>query len=257
MDKGATDHWDKCVVAQATLNDTLSYNRAADMPFLSPLENIELEKLRTLVCTIVEFHPSVVYLQRCLGDIPLHTGFPRHIPAALLIGSVQVFVGENLFVIIRISPPCALGFRSCCLAALVSQFMSLLTCHNGNRPLRMVDRMGCTNHLKSPGMKYRITHQPIPCKQRPPGLIEVYIYLLRKVMSSFSPSQPDFTTGVTLSAKKKPNPGEEPNATPFELFALFEFELPLLFTLQKLVEEDANGERNHQFAALRFTEHNL
>ena len=76
-------------------------------------------------------------------------------------------------------------------------------------------------------------------------------------MSSFSPSQPDFTTGVTLSAKKKPNPGEEPNATPFELFALFEFELPLLFTLQKLVEEDANGERNHQFAALRFTEHNL
>lgn len=75
-------------------------------------------------------------------------------------------------------------------------------------------------------------------------------------MSSFSPSQPDFTTGVTLSAKKKPNLGEEPNATPFELFALFEFELPLLFTLQKLVEE-ANGERSHQFAALRFTGHNL
>ena len=120
MDKGTADHWDKCVVAQATLNDTLSYNRAADMPFLSSLVNIELEELRTLVCTIVEFHPSVVYLQRCLGDIPLHTGFPRHIPATLLIGSVQVFVGENLFVIIRISPLHALGFRSCCSAALVS-----------------------------------------------------------------------------------------------------------------------------------------
>lgn len=74
--------------------------------------------------------------------------------------------------------------------------MSLLTRHNGNRPLRMVFRMGCTNHLKSPGMKHRITHQPMPCKQRPPGLIEVYIYLLRKVMSSFSPSQPDFTRGL-------------------------------------------------------------
>lgn len=120
MDEGATNHWDKCVVAQATLNDTLSYNRAADMPFLSSFVNIELEELRTLVCTIVEFHPGIVYLEGCLGDIPLHTGFPRHIPAALLIGSVQVFVGENLLVIIRISPLHALGFRSCCLAALVS-----------------------------------------------------------------------------------------------------------------------------------------
>lgn len=119
MDEGATNHWDKCVVAQATLNDTLSYNRAADMPFLSSFVNIELEELRTLVCTIVEFYTGIVYLERCLGDIPLHTGFPRHIPAALLIGSVQVFVGENLLVIIRISPLHALGFRSCCLAALV------------------------------------------------------------------------------------------------------------------------------------------
>lgn len=59
-------------------------------------------------------------------------------------------------------------------------------------------------------------------------------------MFSFSPSQPDFTTKVTLSAKKKPNMGEEPNATPFELFALFELELPLLFTTPKLVEEDAS-----------------
>lgn len=66
-----------------------------------------------------------------------------------------------------------------------------------------------------------------------------------------------FHPWVTLSAKKKPNLGEEPNATPFELFALLLFELPLLFTLQKLVEEEANGERSHQFAALRFTGHNL
>ena len=66
-----------------------------------------------------------------------------------------------------------------------------------------------------------------------------------------------FHPWVTLSAKKKPNSGEEPNATPFELFALLLFEWPLLFTLQKLVEEDANGERSHQFAALRFTGHNL
>ena len=66
-----------------------------------------------------------------------------------------------------------------------------------------------------------------------------------------------FHPWVTLSAKKKPNSGEEPNATPFELFALLLYELPLLFTLQKLVEEDANGERSHQFAALRFTGHNL
>lgn len=70
-------------------------------------------------------------------------------------------------------------------------------------------------------------------------------------MFSFSPSQPDFTTRVTLSAKKKPNMGEEPNATPFELFALFELELPLLFTTPKLVEEDARG------VTPCFTEHNL
>lgn len=120
MDKGAADHWDECIVAQATLNDTLSYNCAADMSFLAPLVNIELKELWTLVCTIVEFHPSIVYLERCLGDIPLHTGFPCHIPAALLIGSVQVLIGEHLFIIIRISPLHALGFRSCCLAALVS-----------------------------------------------------------------------------------------------------------------------------------------
>ena len=120
VNKGTAYHWDKCVITQATLNNTLSYNRATDVPFLPSFVNIELEELRTLVCTIVEFHPGIVYFQRCLGDIPLHTGFPRHISAALLIGSVQVFVGENLFVIIRISPLHALGFRSCCSAALVS-----------------------------------------------------------------------------------------------------------------------------------------
>ena len=49
-----------------------------------------------------------------------------------------------------------------------------------------------------------------------------------------------FHPWVTLSAKKKPNMGEEPNDTPFELFALFELELPLLFTTPKLVEEDAS-----------------
>ena len=79
-------------------------------------------------------------------------------------------------------------------------------------------------------------------------------------MISFSSSSVQISlhfVEVTLSAKKKPNSGEEPNATPFELFALLLFELPLLFTLQKLVEEDANGERSHQFAALRFTGHNL
>ena len=60
-----------------------------------------------------------------------------------------------------------------------------------------------------------------------------------------------------MSAKKKPNLEEKPNATPFELLALLLFELPLLFTLQKLVDEDANGERSHQLAAPEFTEYNL
>ena len=53
-------------------------------------------------------------------------------------------------------------------------------------------------------------------------------------------------------------PGEEPNATPFALLALLLFALPLEFTLQKFVEDDANGDRSHQLAAARlFTGHNL
>ena len=38
-------------------------------------------------------------------------------------------------------------------------------------------------------------------------------------------------------------------ATPLELFALLLFAFPLLFTLQKLLELLALGERSHQFAA--------
>ena len=92
----------------------------SDVPLFTTLNDVELKKPRTLICTIRQLYPGVIHIERCLGDIPLHTGFSRHIPAALLIGSVQVFVGENLFVIIRISPLHALGFRSCCFAALVS-----------------------------------------------------------------------------------------------------------------------------------------
>lgn len=44
---------------------------------------------------------------------------------------------------------------------------------------------------------------------------------------------------------KKPNMGEEPNATPLELVALLLLlALPLLFTLQKFVEDEDNGERS-------------
>ncbi len=39
---------------------------------------------------------------------------------------------------------------------------------------------------------------------------------------------------------------------PFELEALFELALPLVFTLQKFVLLEARGERSHQFTA----EHN-
>ena len=43
---------------------------------------------------------------------------------------------------------------------------------------------------------------------------------------------------------KKPNVGEKPNATPLELVALLLLALPLLFTLQKFVEDEDNGERS-------------
>ena len=43
---------------------------------------------------------------------------------------------------------------------------------------------------------------------------------------------------------KKPNVGEEPNATPFAFVALLLFALPLLFVAQKFVVEEANGERS-------------
>ena len=49
---------------------------------------------------------------------------------------------------------------------------------------------------------------------------------------------------ATLSAREEPNVGEEPNATPFELVALLLLALPLLFTLQKFVVDEANGERS-------------
>ena len=39
-------------------------------------------------------------------------------------------------------------------------------------------------------------------------------------------------------------PGKKPNATPFAFVALLLFALPLLFTLQKFVVDDANGERS-------------
>lgn len=120
MDKGTADHWDKCVVAQATLDNSLSYIRAADVPLFTTLNDVELEKPRTLICTIRQLHPGVIHIERCLRNIPLYTGFPRHIPTALLIGSVQVLVRENLVVVIRISPLHALGFRSCSFTALVS-----------------------------------------------------------------------------------------------------------------------------------------
>ena len=45
--------------------------------------------------------------------------------------------------------------------------------------------------------------------------------------------------------------GEEPQDSEFELLALFEFGLPLLFTLRNSVDEEDCGERSHQFTADR------
>ena len=39
-------------------------------------------------------------------------------------------------------------------------------------------------------------------------------------------------------------PIKKPNATPLELVALLLLALPLLFTLQKFVEDEDNGERS-------------
>ena len=76
-----------------------------------------------------------------------------------------------------------------------------------------------------------------------------YIFTLRTVMPSFSPSRSDFTLSGYSVCQGGAEPGEDPNATPFALLALLLFVLPLLFTLQKFVDDDANGDRSHQFAA--------
>lgn len=119
VDKSATHHRDESVVTQTALNNSFSYNRAADVPFLPSFINVKFKEGGALVCPVHQLHPCVVHIERCLRDVPLHTGFPRHILAAFLIGSVQVSVSKNLLVIIRISPLHALSFRSCCLAALI------------------------------------------------------------------------------------------------------------------------------------------
>lgn len=62
-------------------------------------------------------------------------------------------------------------------------------------------------------------------------------------MHSFSPLKSDFAMRLLCLLR------EEPHDTPFELLALLLFALPLLFTLQKFVEDDAKGERSHQLFA--------
>ena len=59
-------------------------------------------------------------------------------------------------------------------------------------------------------------------------------------MRSFSPLTSDFTFRLLCLH------GEEPHDTPFELLALLLFALPLEFTAQKFVDDDAIGERSHQ-----------
>ena len=63
-------------------------------------------------------------------------------------------------------------------------------------------------------------------------------------------SSPSLHPGTDFTKELLCQPREEPNATPFELDALLLLLLPLLFTLQKLDEEEATGERSHQLVAL-------
>ena len=62
-------------------------------------------------------------------------------------------------------------------------------------------------------------------------------------MHSFSPLKSDFAFRLLCLLR------EEPNATPLALLALLLLLLPLLLTLQKLDEDEANGERSHQLTA--------
>ena len=91
-------------------------------------------------------------------------------------------------------------------------------------------------------MKYRITCNPYHARSVRPNA-SGYIFTLRKVKHSFSPTCIDFAVWLLCRTR------EEPNATPLALLALLLLLLPLLLTLQKFVLLEALGERNHQFVA--------
>lgn len=92
-------------------------------------------------------------------------------------------------------------------------------------------------------MKYRITYNPHHARSVRLNPSR-YIFTFSGWFCS-----PSLLSGLISPKGLLCLPREEPNDTPFALLALLLLLLPLLLTLQKLVELDALGERSHQFDA--------
>lgn len=100
VDECPGEHRHDGIIAQASLNDTLTYDSTPDVSVLTTLVQIELVEARRLVLPGHEPIVGVQHIQRSLRYVPLHTGFPRYIAPAALVGLVQMGVAENLGIII-------------------------------------------------------------------------------------------------------------------------------------------------------------
>ena len=95
VDERALKHGNQGVVTEAALHDALHNAGAADMAVFAALVQVELVEAGAFELPTLQFSKGLVHVERSVGDVLLHTGFPCYSTTAAFIGTVQVLIAEN------------------------------------------------------------------------------------------------------------------------------------------------------------------
>lgn len=137
IDKGTLKDRHKGVVAQAALDDPLTYDRAADMTMLPALIQVKLVKAGAFEFPGCELVVCVQDVQRRVGRVFLDAGLPRHTATAALVRLIEVLIAEHLVVVIVLGAGGVPLCSPCGSAALIPCFSTFFACHKKPRLPRM------------------------------------------------------------------------------------------------------------------------
>lgn len=252
VNKGRRQCRNQGIIRQASLYDSFADWYGFDMPLFPAFPCVPLMWYDAFVLVLSQLLIGLCNPNWGAKNVSLDRAFPSDVLPAVAVGVPKGPERIHIFIVVSIGSASFTPFQTCSPPPLITQLVSLLTCHQCS-PLSEIFPYLCTAALLAlqgsrivvTGMKYRIANRPVPCKQRPPDHIIPQSGTTpfgRRRGSIFTLAGRSCSPSLLLLCVRSRYLvwlGEEPTHTQLELEALLLLLLPLLLILQAAADEPA------------------